>query len=117
MKFETDLTREPITVDTKAIAQGLFEMFDEDEKACLAFGMLPEAKLKPVREHLGELATKFWPDAEAVFSKEELASFLEVGFDIAGPNKDRISGKRKAFVRDVEHQICRDLYGVAPMVV
>ena len=105
MKFKTDLTREPITVDTKAIAQGLFdEMFNENEKACLAFGLLPEAALKPVREYLGELATKFWPDSE-------------VGFDIADANADRVGKERQRFVRDVERQICLDLYGVAPMVV
>ena len=117
LTFDTDLTRNPITVDTKAIAKGLYQMFDENERACLAFGLLPEAKLAPVREHLTTVATRFWPDAEKVFSEEELAGFLETGLDVAALNRDRVQDARKKFVSDVEHQVCLDLYGVAPMVV
>ena len=117
MKYETDLTREPIDVDTEAIAKGLYEMFDENERACLAFGMIPEAKMQHVRKHLGTLAERFWPDADKVFSAEELADFLAVGFDIADVNRERVEKARKRFVSDAEHQISVDLYGVAPLVV
>ena len=117
MQVETDITTKPITVDTQAIAQGLYEMFTPEERACLAFGLLPEARLAPVRAHLGTLAARFWPDADKIFSAEELADFAAVGFDVAGLNADRVTTARAEFVSSVEHQISLDLYGVAPMVV
>ena len=117
MNFDTDILQNPVAVDTKAIAKGLYELFDENEKACIAFGMIPEAKIKPVREHLSTIAEKLWPDADKVFSQEELQEFKDIGFDIAKANEERTAKERKDFISEVEHQICIDLYGVAPMVV
>jgi len=115
MKTDTDIG--PITVDTKAIASGLYEMFDEDERACLAFGLLPADKLGVLRQALANAAPRFWLPTEAVFSAEELSAFAAVGFDVAKGNEERVRDARARWVSQTEHEVCLALYRVAPMVV
>ena len=41
-------------VDAQAIAQGVYGMFDDDERAICAFGMLPAEKMNSLEKLLGE---------------------------------------------------------------
>lgn len=117
MKFNSDICDKPVVVDTKAIATGLYAMFSADERACVAFGMLPESKFSIVRDHLGKVAERLWPDAEHIFSAHELDSFSKSGFDLRTSNKERVDELRKKFVADVEYAISLNMYKIAPMVV
>lgn len=58
----------PVTVNVSAMAAGLLEIFDEDERVILRFGMLPAKKMelleKTLREkfeELGQHPAKAWP--------------------------------------------------------
>lgn len=44
------------TIDAEAIANGIYEMFSENERACLAFGMLPADKMESLTRMLNEKA-------------------------------------------------------------
>ena len=43
-----------ITTDVTAIAKGMYDLFDEDEQACVAFGMLPALKMDCTEKLLAE---------------------------------------------------------------
>jgi hypothetical protein len=103
------------TIDHKAIAEGLYEMFDEGEKTVLAFGMLPESKLSILRKQLKLKAKELFRGPEEIFSSEEMEEMSGVGLKVFG--QQLADKKREEFVRDAEHEICLALYRVAPMVV
>jgi len=47
-------TIDGITIDAAAIAQGLYDLFDSNEQACVAFGMLPAEKMRVLEKQLGQ---------------------------------------------------------------
>lgn len=106
-----------INVDHKAIAAGMYDMFDSSERACLAFGMLPAPKMEILTKMLGQKWDELNPDPLEVL-KEELASLdasaLVQMLKDAEPERQK---ERKDWIRNTEHKICLELYRVAPMVV
>lgn len=106
-----------IKVDHKAIAAGMYDMFTDEEKACLAFGMLPAVKIEILTKHLYAKFDELNPDPLEVLADELKnldASALIQMFKDAEPERQQ---ERKDWVRETEHQICLALYHVAPMVV
>lgn len=60
----------PVTINVSAMAQGLLDMFTEEEKTVLRFGMLPAARMEAVersfRERFNELGRHpkdVWPQS------------------------------------------------------
>ena len=43
-----------VNVDTQALAKGMYDLFDEDEQAVVAFGMLPAEKMACTERLLNE---------------------------------------------------------------
>jgi hypothetical protein len=50
----TKLTNAPFNIDADAIAEGLLEMFSEEERVILRFGMLPAEKMRVLEQALLE---------------------------------------------------------------
>lgn len=104
-----------ITVDYKAMAQGLYEMFTEEEVAALKFGLLPAVKMAVLRHYLEQKAKALIPDPEALFDKATLDEMECIG--LAEEGRRLAKAERKEWVRDTERKICLELYAVAPMLV
>jgi hypothetical protein len=107
--------RDDIKADYAAMARGLYEMFDENSRTALKFGMLPEKYLSIFRHQLELKAVELFPDPCKIFSEKELNDMEVIGLRKYG--KELADEERKEFVRETEHQVCIALYGVAPMVV
>lgn len=94
-----------ITINAKAIAEGIYALFDEDERAALAFGMLPAVKMRLLEKMLAEKAETQAKDA----------CERQFGFRPEGNVAD--AEWKKEFVRFCTREVESALYKVAPMVV
>ena len=106
-----------INADHKAIADGMYDMFDASERSCLAFGMLPAIKMEILTKQLGEKWDELNPNPLEVLAdelKDLDANALVQMFKDAEPERQQ---ERKDWIRETEHEICLALYRVAPMVV
>lgn len=107
--------RDNIHVDCKKIAEGLYDMFDESEQTALKFGLLPEAKLAPLRKCLKDKSELLFPYPEKIFSEQELQ---EMEFmSLRERSRKLADEERKEWIKETEHKVCLELYHVAPMVV
>jgi len=107
--------RDNIHVDSKKIAEGLYDMFDDNEKTALKFGLLPEAKLSPLRKCLKDKSEELFPYPEKIFSEQELR---EMEFMNLRENARKLADEeRKEWTTITEHNVCMELYHVAPMLV
>jgi len=95
-----------INVDHQAIARGLYDMFNDNERACVSIGMLPESKMSILRD---SLTTKAQELILMEFTGTELASLGDIGAQIG---KDILSQRAK-WVQGTEHEIAVAIYGVA----
>lgn len=87
-----------INVNVTAIAEGVYEMFDENMVAATAFGMLPAERMDMVERFLGE-------KVEDLAKDECIRRF---GYC---PTADVAKADLKRdFVRDAMHQICVAIY-------
>ena len=50
--MKTKVENTPFTIDAAAIARGMLDLFSEDEKVVLRFGMLPAKKMQSLEEAL-----------------------------------------------------------------
>ena len=60
----TTLRTVPFTIDADAIAEGLLEMFTDNERVVLRFGMLPAEKMECVKSSLERKFRKHCVDPE-----------------------------------------------------
>ena len=90
----------------QAIAKGLLEMFTDDERVILRFGMLPAAKIRLVQDEF-----------EARF-RSMGASFAE-GDKLVAYCKDReiIEFSMKELVSEAVHEVSLELYRIGDLVV
>ena len=104
-------------VDHKAIAAGMYDMFTDEEKDCLAFGMLPAVKMEILTKHLSAKWDEINPDPLEVLAEDlknlDTSALIQM---IKDAEPERLK-ERKDWVRETEHEICLALYRVAPMVV
>ena len=90
-------------------------MFDETERACLAFGMLPASKMELLTKTLENKAVELFPYPEKIFTHAELEECECIGLRRHG--RELADKERADFVTETEHEVCLAMYGVAPMVV
>lgn len=93
-----------IKVDTKAIATGIYDMFDENEQAATAFGMLPFEKMKVLERELGNKIERIAKDA--VEKKYGFRPNVNVA------EKDLKSN----FVRESMHHITVEIFRCAELI-
>lgn len=115
----TKLQNAPFTIDAEAIAEGLFEMFDENERVALRFGMLPAEKMRIIEQALRE---KFLSVSKRT-TPEDYGS-LEVKWDgdtyVAVtniPGRTFVEFSMKKLVNEATHAVCLALYGIGDLVV
>jgi hypothetical protein len=106
-----------MTVNYEAIANGIYEMFDDNEKACLAFGMLPAVKMESLRKHLENKFTELNPNPLEILNAELKDQDRDAVKWLTDGVEDAWKKERKDWTQETEHKICLALYRVAPMVV
>lgn len=89
-----------ILIDTQAMAKGLYELFDEKERAVVAFGMLPAIQMENLERLLGE---KF----EQIAKDQAKKYGFNTDYNVADQDK------KKEFVREAAHQISVEIYTFA----
>lgn len=90
-----------IEVDTNAIAKGIYEMFDTNEQAAVAFGMLPAEKMRVLEN---ELDRKIEDDAK---------NQVENVYGFRPENNVAKQDLKADFVRESMHQISVDIFRYA----
>lgn len=99
-------------VNVTAIARGIFDLFEEDDLAVMAFGMIPARFMQSLETSLIK-----WFNDEAARQCREICNrdyLTDREFDGA---KVADAAKRAAFVREAMHAVAVELYQIAPMVV
>jgi hypothetical protein len=92
---------EGISIDTRAIAEGVYNLFDEEQIAVCAFGMLPANIMESLRRMLGERIEEV---AKSQCQKQ-------YGFQ---PNRECAKADlKKRFVSEALRQIAIEIYGIA----
>lgn len=100
----------PIEVDARAIAEGLLDMFDDEERAILRFGMLPAVKMEILQE---QFDAKF--RSLASYQLDESGDqFTAV---LNPPHPRYVDFSMKALVREAVHAVCLELYAIGDLVV
>jgi len=105
-----------ITVDYDGLAKGLYDLFDDNERAALAFGLLPAVKMEVLKKQLEAKAKALFPEPEELFDPGELAQLAECP-PLLEKSREVQAEERKKWTRETEHKVAVALYGVAPMVV
>lgn len=95
----------PFDIDTQKIAEGLLDLFTEDERIALRFGMLPAQKMESVQRLL---RNKF---LEHATSKDGDL------FTAVTPTGRHIDFSMKKLVNEAMHEISLVLYGIGDLVV
>ena len=88
-----------IQIDELALAQGIYDMMDEDAKAIMAFGMVDQRYIDILERGLSE----WW---ETLHRKH----FGDDSFPVS-------QAKKSAFMEAVSNAVTKKLYSVAEMVV
>jgi len=116
------LTELPVTIDVKPLASGLLELFTQEERDILRFGMLPAAKMelltKQLREKfdsLGRHPSKVYDQsviAETAYDKDDRMSRVEGAGDL-----NIVEWNLGRLVREAVHEISLELYRQGDLVV
>lgn len=99
------LVNAPFTINAKAIAAGLLDLFDENERVVLRFGMLPAEKMNAVERMLRE---KFLENATG----KEGDTFLAIA-----DHKPAVEFSMKKLVSECMREIALELYSIGDLVV
>jgi hypothetical protein len=95
------VTIEGISIDTRTIAGGIYSLFDEEQVAVCAFGMLPADIMESLKRMLGERI-------------EEIAKCQcqrQYGFR---PDRDCAKADlKRRFVSEAIRQVAIEIYGIA----
>ena len=110
----TKILNGKFSIDADALARGMYDLFTENEKACLAFGMLPAEKMQTLERMLGE---KFDQAAHKQYIEQRDVAEIMLGDEGRTMCDEAYSKLRKQFVREAERLITLAMYNVAPMVV
>lgn len=97
----------PVEVDAEAIAMGLLDMFTDDERVVLRFGMLPAGKMECLTKALRE---KFETIAGETETPGVFASWVD-------GERRRVEFRMDRLVNEAVHEVCLQLYKHGELVV
>jgi hypothetical protein len=112
------------TIDADKIAEGLLEMFTDDERVVLRFGMLPAEKMESLKRIIRE---RFEGEATMeIHPKTTLGGMLTWDKDShtayakradGRPGVDIIDFSMNKLVAEAVHEVCLALYKIGDLVV
>jgi hypothetical protein len=99
----------PFTIDAEALAAGLLELFDDEERVVLRFGMLPALKMESVERMLRE---KFTENCTGPSDGDQFSAWTN------NPGERRVvEFSMKKLVSEAMHEISVALYKIGDLVV
>lgn len=110
----TKILNGKFSIDADAIARGMYDLFSENERACLAFGMLPAEKMRVLEKMLGE---KFDAAAHGQYIEQRKVAEIMLGDEGRTMCDEAYNKIRKQFVKEAERLVTLAMYNVTPMVV
>jgi len=108
----------PVTIDVSAMAQGILDLFTDEERTVLRFGMLPAQKMESLErllrekfDGLGRHPKDVWP--------ESLIATTAYGPDarVSTVHGDTTEWDIGKLVREATHEITLALYAIGDLVV
>ncbi len=108
----------PVSVNVTKMAAGIFDMFDEDERTVLRFGMLPAKKMELLQKNLRE---KF--DGLGKHPRDAFPLSVLAGMDYADDTRfSTVDGKFREWhldklVSEATHEITLGIYAIGDLVV
>lgn len=107
--MQTKLRTLPLTIDTDAIAAGLLEMFTEDERVVLRFGMLPAQKMEILQKQMeASFRERFTLD-----TGDQCTAHVKRD----GGTSEIVDFSMKRLVSEAVHEVCLALYKIGDLVV
>lgn len=111
----------PVTVNVSALAAGILDLFTEDERVILRFGMLPakkmeilEKQLRDKFEGLGQHPTKVWPLSMISESYGPDDRLSMVGGAVGGAVRE---WNIRKLVSEALHEVTLGIYAIGDLVV
>lgn len=100
----------PFTIDAPAIAAGMIELFTQDEKDILRFGMLPAEKMESLRR---AIERRFSQTEHAIVrNNDEYICVHETP-----TRRNIITFSMKKLVAEAMHEITLEIYKIGDLVV
>lgn len=97
----------PFSIDPAAIAEGLLEMFDDNERVALRFGMLPAEKMRVVED---ALRNKFLENSRGKIEGDSFTYICEATHEVG-------DFSMKKLVNEATHEIVLAMYAIGELVV
>ena len=114
---EVRLRELPVTINVTKMAEGIYEMFTEQEKNILRFGMLPAEKmhildtqLREKFEELGKHPTEVWP-------KSLIAETYDKDDRVSTVNDEVYEWNTQKLVSEAAREISLGIYSIGDLVV
>lgn len=108
----------PITINVSAMAQGILDLFTDEERTVLRFGMLPAEKMRVVEQRLREKFDGLGRHPKDVWP-ESLIAHIEYG---PACRVSTVHGEVREWsidklVSEATHEITMALYAIGDLVV
>lgn len=107
--MQTKLRTLPLTIDADKIAEGLLEMFTDDERVVLRFGMLPAQKMEILQRQMeSSFRERFTLD-----TGDQCTAYVKRD----GDTREVVEFSMKRLVSEAVHEVCLALYKIGDLVV
>jgi hypothetical protein len=108
----------PVTVNVSAMAAGILEMFDENERTVLRFGMLPAKKMELLEKNLREKFDELGKHPADVFYLSGVAREEWNEDDrLSTVNGEVTEWNLRKLVSEAMHEITLGIYAIGDLVV
>lgn len=104
-----ELTTLPVTINATAIAKGMLDLFDENERTVLRFGMLPHNHIQLLERTLEDKFRNTYPNCET-------GDALTAVIDAEGWPR-YVDFSMKKLVSECVHEVTLELYAHGDLVV
>lgn len=108
----------PVTVNVTQLAEGVFDLFDEEERTVLQFGMLPAKKMEILQNNLREKFDELGKHPREVFGLSVIAH-TEYGDDdrLSTVNGKTTEWNLGRLVSEATREITLGIYAIGNLVV
>lgn len=108
----------PITVNVTKMAEGIFDLFDEEERVVLRFGMLPAKKMEILQKNLREKFDKLGKHPADVFSLSTIArEEWDADDRLSTVNGETTEWNLRKLVSEAMHEITLGIYAIGDLIV
>jgi len=107
----------PVTVNVTKMAEGLLNMFTEEERTVLRFGMLPAKKIECLETQLREKFDRLGKHPRDVWPQSLIAETYGADDRVSTVNGKITEWNLRKLVSEATYEICLGLYAIGNLVV